>query len=372
MKKALIITTVSGFVPQFEMNNVHILQELGYEVHYASNFHTPIYGNNNERLKGTDIICHQIDFVRSPYNIERNLIALEQLISLMRKERFHLVHCHTPMGGVLGRIAAHKTNTNPVLYTAHGFHFYKGAPIWNWLFFYPVERFLAKWTDCLITINREDYKRAQKLKIKKSIYYVPGIGITKMDKLSTERIQKKRIELEIPLDATLLINIGELNKNKNQKFILKILRKSNMKNLFCIICGEGSQKTQLNTYIKKYNLESQVQLLGFRQDIDELLMCSNIFICTSKREGLSVAVMEALSYGIPVISSNVRGNRELIKKGINGYLVTKNSVKQYLVYLKEIQNLNICMVRDTYLEPKYYLNSIEKQMKDIYMSMRSL
>ena len=162
MKRALIITTVSGFVPQFEMNNVKILQNLGYEVHYAANYYMPVYTDNNERLEGTGIIQHQIDFVRSPYNIGKNIKALNQLVSLMREIKFHLVHCHTPMGGVLGRIAAHKTNTKPVIYTAHGFHFYKGAPVWNWLFFYPVERFLAKWTDCLITINKEDYARAKK------------------------------------------------------------------------------------------------------------------------------------------------------------------------------------------------------------------
>ncbi|MBS4930172.1 MAG: glycosyltransferase family 4 protein [Clostridiales bacterium] len=372
MKRALIITTVSGFVPQFEMNNVRILQDLGYEVHYAANYHMPVYTDNNERLEGTGIIQHQIDFVRSPYNIGKNIKALKQLVSLMRSIKFHLVHCHTPMGGVLGRIAAHKTNTKPVIYTAHGFHFYKGAPVWNWLFFYPVERCLAHWTDCLITINKEDYERAKRLKVKSSVNYVPGVGINRIDKLSVEEIKNKRIELGIPLEGTLLISVGELNKNKNQRVILKILKESNMKNLFCIICGEGPEKMQLNTYIKRYNLESQVKLLGFRQDIDELLMCSNIFVCSSKREGLSVAVMEALSYGIPVIATSVRGNRELIKEGINGYLVSKNSVKKYLVCLKKIKNLDICMDRDIYLDSKYYLKSIEKQMKEIYISMRSL
>ncbi|MBO5278732.1 MAG: glycosyltransferase, partial [Lachnospiraceae bacterium] len=162
MKRVLIVTTVSGFVPQFEMNNVRILQEMGYEVHYASNFKNPHYGKDNHRLEGTGVVCHQVDFVRSPFRFIQNMRAYAQLRKLMRENQFQMVHCHTPMGGVLARLAARKyrrTGTK-VLYTAHGFHFYKGAPVFNWLFYYPVEWLLARWTDVLITINEEDYQRA--------------------------------------------------------------------------------------------------------------------------------------------------------------------------------------------------------------------
>ena len=101
-RKALLVTHVSGFVPQFEMNNVHILQKMGYEVHYASNFHTPSYGTDNHRLDGTGIICHQIDFVRSPFD-KRNFQVYRQMVELMRRENFSLVHCHTPMGPRIAR-----------------------------------------------------------------------------------------------------------------------------------------------------------------------------------------------------------------------------------------------------------------------------
>ena len=125
LRKALLVTHVSGFVPQFEMNNVRILQELGYEVHYASNFHTPSYGTDNHRLDGTGIIRHQIDFVRSPFSA-KNCLVYRQMCDLMKREHFSLVHCHTPMGGVMARLAAHVTGTGPVIYTAHGFHFLRG------------------------------------------------------------------------------------------------------------------------------------------------------------------------------------------------------------------------------------------------------
>ena len=175
-KKALLVTTVSGFVPQFEMNNVRTLQSMGFEVHYAANYNTPSYGTDNHRLDHTGIVRHQIDFVRSPYKPE-NLRVYRQLKKLMTEQRFQLVHCHTPMGGVMARLAAHATGTGPVIYTAHGFHFFTGAPMKNWLLYYPMERFLSRFTAQQICINREDYQRAVRQFHAKYVDYIPGVGV---------------------------------------------------------------------------------------------------------------------------------------------------------------------------------------------------
>lgn len=373
MKRALIITTVSGFVPQFEMNNVKILQNLGYEVHYAANYHMPVYTDNNERLEGTGIIQHQIDFVRSPYKIGKNIKALNQLVSLMRETKFHLVHCHTPMGGVLGRIAAHKTNTKPVIYTAHGFHFYKGAPVWNWLFFYPVERFLAKWTDCLITINKEDYKRAKEFIVhtSSSLFYIPGIGIrvSAYKKRGFEK-KKKRNSLNIPQDTFLLISIGELSKRKNHSTIIKALAKCENTNIHYIICGSGMLEKRLRNLVHKYQLDKRVHFLGYRTDIQELLACSDCFIFPSFQEGLPVALMEAMVEGLPVICSSVRGNLDLIVDGKNGYtceptdIMTFSKIIDYLSVNKFL-NLKLGIESQKRILPFSEENVINK-MKYIY------
>ena len=367
MKKALIITTVSGFVPQFEMNNVHILQELGYEVHYASNFHTPVYDNNNDRLKGTGIICHQIDFVRSPYYIRRNLIALKQLISLMRKEHFHLIHCHTPMGGVLGRIAAHKTNTKPVIYTAHGFHFYKGAPVWNWLFFYPVERFLAHWTDCLITINKEDYARAKKFNTRKSVEYVPGVGIDLTN--FTPHVEYTHDDTK----SFILTSVGELSKRKNHILIIKILFKLKNKRIKYLICGSGKEEIYLKRMVNKLGLEKQVYFLGYRKDISKVLEKSDCFIFPSKQEGLPVALLEAMATGMPIIASNIRGNIDLIHNNINGYLC--NSEKDFELAINKIMHSssiqNQFRINNIKKIKKYSLENIHTKMSSIYQNIDS-
>ena len=205
MKHALIITTISGFVPQFEMNDVRILQENGYTVHYASDFENPIYNIDQTQLKRDGLILHHIDIRKSPFQITKNTKAFLQLKQIIRKEQPRLVHCHNPMGGVVGRLAAKASGREPyVVYPAHGFHFYEGAPKKNWLFYYTAERFLAAFTDRIITINREDYERANRFRLKEHgcVEQIPGVGVN---------IEKFRKKLELK----------EI-KRKERKYIIAI------------------------------------------------------------------------------------------------------------------------------------------------------
>ena len=160
MKKALILTTTSGFLSQFELNNVRLLQEKGYQIHYATNFGVPIYEVKDQTLVDMGIILHHISIEKSPFSIKKNIWAYRELKRIIDREKIDVVHCHNPVGGLLGRLSAHMSKRKPyVIYTAHGFHFFTGAPLKNWLFYYPVERYLAKYTDIIITINHEDYER---------------------------------------------------------------------------------------------------------------------------------------------------------------------------------------------------------------------
>ena len=220
-RKALLVTHVSGFVPQFEMNNVRILQRLGYEVHYASNFHTPSYGTDNHRLDGTGIVRHQIDFVRSPFDA-KNRLVYRQIVDLMRREHFSLVHCHTPMGGVMARLAAHASQTGPVIYTAHGFHFFKGAPWKNWLFYYPMEKFLSRYTDQQICINREDYELAKRRFHAKYVDYIPGVGIdgSWFRTFGDKERQRKRESLGILPGQVVLLTSGGNDSEKESGSIV--------------------------------------------------------------------------------------------------------------------------------------------------------
>lgn len=349
-KRALIITTISGFVPQFEMNHVRLLQGMGYEVHYASNFHNPHYGRDNSRLEGTGIVCHQVDFVRSPFRLGKNGRAFRQLRRLFRELSFQLVHCHTPMGGALGRLAAgkYRRDGTRILYTAHGFHFYQGAPLLKWLLYYPVEWLLARSTDVLITINEEDYRRAKRFPLPGGgrVEKINGVGIDveAFQKGSVNREEKRR-ELGIGENDCLLVSVGELNRNKNYGLLISILthmkRKNSGRRWRCLMLGEGSEKEKLKRRIMREGLNQYLRMLGYRTDVWEILAVSDIFIFPSRREGLPVALMEAMYMSLPIICKDIRGNCDLVEDGKGGYLLRGEKVALWAQKLEWLCNISV-------------------------------
>lgn len=315
MKKILIVSTVSRQFYLFEQGNIEVLKSLGYEVHAAANFI-----DANERLDELDIIRHPFDIQRSPLSL-KNFKAFIQLKKIMKSEDFDVVHCHSPMGGVLTRLVGRSIKFSPIIYTAHGFHFYKGAPLINWLLYYPIEKFLSRFTDVLITINKEDYSRAKKFKAK-NVIYVPGIGVdTKKFSSITINKNKKRKELGVSEDTILILSIGELIKRKNHETALKAIAKLKYRDFIYIICGQGELKSYLMDLAKSLGIEKNVKFLGYRNDISEICVASDIFLFPSFQEGLPVSVMEAMASGLPVISSNIRGNSDLIDNEKGGFLV---------------------------------------------------
>jgi len=341
------------------MNQVRMLQRMGYEVHYASNFQNPHYGSDNRRLEGTGIICHQIDFVRSPFRLWKNGKAYWQLKKLLKEISFQIVHCHTPMGGVLGRLAVNgirkkerksrekqkekgdlDRKEQKVFYTAHGFHFFREAPIVNWLFFYPVEWWLAGLTDVLITITEEDYQCARKFRRidPKKVYHVHGVGI------EVERFRKClqnknqiRSQFGITQDTILFISTGELNRNKNHILMIRALSKVKDNRMLYLICGEGKSHKKLQKQIQKLGMEKQVLLLGYQQEIPLLLQCADLYVSLSYREGLSLGIQEAMAAGLPVIASDIRGNNELILPDEGGWLIRPFDLSALCNILRKIQ-----------------------------------
>ena len=298
------------------MNNVRILQSMGFEVHYAANYHTPSYGTDNHRLDHTGIVRHQIDFVRSPFKPE-NIQVYRQLKTLMKEQHFQLVHCHTPMGGVMARLAAHATKTEPVVYTAHGFHFFKGAPVINWLLYYPMERFLSRFTTQQICINQEDYERAEKKFHAKYVDYIPGVGIDLSrfyPKTAAEIAEKKR-ELGLCEKKMILLSSGELIHRKNHETIIRAvaLLKENFPDFQYLICGHGVLEDQLRGLAKELKVEEKVRFLGYREDMRDIYGIADIFLFPSYQEGLPMALLEAMASGLPVICSDIRGSRDLME-----------------------------------------------------------
>ncbi len=374
-KKALIISTISGFLPQFEMNNATILMEYGYEVHYASNFRMPMYGEGNERLDEKVIKRHQIDFVRSPYQIRENIKAYEQLKKLKNSCKFSVVHCHTPMGAVLGRLAFRKEKDVKIIYTAHGFHFYKQAPLQNWLFYYPIEKVLSSYTDVLITINREDFSLARKKFRVKKIVRIPGVGVPvdKIQRIAVNR-EKTRELLGIKDEDFVLISVGELNRNKNHQVVLRALGKLKEKKLHYLICGKGEQRENLVALTKELGLEGQVHFLGYRTDVVELCKASDCFVFPSKREGLGIAALEGMACGLPLISSNSGGIKDYSKNGITGYCVDYSDEDGFRRSIAELMNHpEHCRAMGEYNKnavKEFDISNTEKIMRQVYKELK--
>lgn len=323
-RRVLFVATVlRGHVLVFHLPFMKWFQEQGYEVHLCCRNDTP---NPVASVPYCDRFI-ELPFERSPFS-RANLAVYRQLKRVIDEGDYALIHCNTPVGGMLGRLcarAARKRGTR-VVYTAHGFHFFKGAPIKNWLLFYPVERFLSCFTDLLITINGEDYAHARRFHAKKAAL-VNGVGVD-LNRFQpiVDRTQV-RAELGIAQDTPVVICVGEHSDRKNHETVLRTA--SLLPEVEVLFCGVGDRQPQLEALTRELELESRVHFLGFRTDVPQLLGASDVFMFPSWQEGLPVSQMEAMAAGLPCVVSNVRGNADLIQPGEGGFLRRPNDAEGF-------------------------------------------
>ena len=327
-KKVLFVATVvKTHIMEFHIPYLRMLQEMGWE--------TAVAAKNDYEHPADCVIpyCdayYDIPIARVPWSLS-NLTAYRRLKQLMDREQYDVIHCHTPVGAVVARLAALATRKKgtKVIYTAHGFHFYKGSSLLNWIFFYPVEQILSRVTDILITMNQEDYALAKRKMRAGRIEYTPGVGIdtSRFRKVTVSR-QEKRQELGFGQEDFLILTVAEMTKNKNHSTVLKALAllkdKPEYSHIRYLICGRGKNEQNLRREVKNLGLEEHVVFLGYRHDVPELLYSADMFAFMSYREGLSVALMEAMSSQLPVVCSRIRGNTDLITDGQEGLMADNN------------------------------------------------
>lgn len=325
MKKVLFVATVSGHIKNFHEPYLKLFKDKGYLVYVAA---------KNTLIEGTKIeYCDyfiDLDISRSPYSLN-NIKAIKKLKRIIDKEQFDIIHCHTPMGSVVARLAAKNSRKKfgtRVIYTAHGFHFYKGAPIKNWLLFYPIEWYLAKYTDTIITINMEDFNLSKNKFSKrcKNFEYIPGIGVNpaKFD-FSIDDNEKTiiRKKLGISKDDFVIIYPARLCRDKNQLLLIEFMQNIKDKNIVLLLPGSDEMNGFHKSIIEQKKLHNVI-LLGNRDDIPCLLKISDLLISTSVREGFGLNLVEALYCELPVIAVNNRGHREIVIDGKNGFLIENN------------------------------------------------
>ena len=328
MHKILLVATVQSHIAQFHKPLMRLLKAHGWEIHVAAR-------NNLDEKDGLQLEypdrVYDIPFQRSPLD-RRNLKAYRQLKQLLASTRYDVIHCNTPVAGVLTRLAArqYRKNGTQVYYTAHGFHFYRGASAANWLLYYPVEKWLARFTDKLITINEEDYQLAKR-KFSCPVFRIHGVGANSDAFRLVDAYEQQRIKAQLGLYGHILITVGELLPNKNQKTAILALQKvlETCPDTCLLIAGNGPEKESLAETARALGLQDNVRFLGYTTQLQRYLEAADVAIACSHREGLPLNILEAMLCGKPVVASDNRGHRELVQPGINGYLVDADDVDAY-------------------------------------------
>lgn len=366
MKKALITATIWSFY-NFEKNDIKILQKKGYQVYCATNFKI----ETNREVEVENVVKYQIDFSRSPISRD-NLHAYYELKKLIADNKFDLIHCHTPVAAFLTRIAVRKMrNTGTrVIYTSHGYHFYKGGNLKNWLIFYPLEKLASRFTDTIITINKEDLSLTENKFYTKDVFRVPGVGIdlSRFSLTGFDR-NKYRIELGLKDSDILIVSVGEVNANKNHCLVIKAIAEMNRSDIHYFVAGRGNQITSNEILAKSLGIENQVHFLGYRTDIPQLDAAADIFAFPSIREGLGLAAIEALACGTPVVGMDTRGINEYCIDNETGFLF-KNIPSSCAIAIEKCIDL-IAMDKELPKKCKskaklYRKEETEKIMKNIY------
>lgn len=370
MKKALFVATIASHIKSFHIPYLKLLHDNGYKVFVAAKWNL----NQQDKIEYCDEFI-EIPIERSPYKAT-NIRAVKELRKTINNERFDIVHCHTPMGSVVTRLAARKARNDyntKVIYTCHGYHFYKGAPIYNWLFFYPIEKWLSKYTDTIITINKEDYNLTKQKFVKRcsNIAYMPGVGIdnSKFDfNMTKNEIEKLREDLGILKDNFVIIYPARLCADKNQKLLIDLVNKCDDNNIKLLLPGRDEYNGFYQKYVSDNNIKN-VLFLGERQDIPRLLRISDLLIATSIREGFGINIVEALASGLPVIAVDNRGHREIIEDGINGYIINNSldELEEKFKILYENKKLYKNIKDNSYDSArKFFLDNSLKTIKKIY------
>lgn len=360
--KILYITTI-GKTMGFFSSIVSELQKDGNTVDIATNeINSPV------PAVFAELGCkkYALTTSRNPFN-RGNISAIKQIRKIARA--YDIIHCHTPIAGVLTRIACIPLRKRgvKVMYTAHGFHFYRGAPLLNWLLYYPVEKICSLWTDVLITINDEDFDVAKKRFKAKRTVYVPGVGVdTKKFCGVLADKEKIRMELGIPQDALLLLSVGELNKNKNHQIVIRAIAKCDDKSIHYMIAGKGKEKENLERLSKKLNINDQIHFLGYRNDVAILNKVADVEVLPSIREGFSLAAIEGMAGGLPLICSDNRGTRVYAVDGVNALVC--RSIDDYINAIKSMdkEKREIFGKRAIATAAEFDIVRINTEMKKIY------
>lgn len=337
MGKRILITSTDLMMIQFLVPHVENFAEHGYEIEIACSNVGGYIEEIKKRLKNSVKAVYTVSLVRSPFSLS-NIKGYRELRKIILDGAYDIIWTNEPVMGAVTRLVARQSRKNGtrIVYMVHGFHFYSGAPIMNWVLFYPIERILSAFTDYIITLNNEDFKRAKKFPVK-HVYYIHGIGAD-TDRLKKDTVnQDIRKKLQIPKQAFLILSVGELNANKNQKIIIDALSILQDKDIYYVLCGSGKNLKNLQAQSRRYNLQNNIRFVDYRRDIINFYDQADVFVLPSYREGMPIALLEAMYCGVTPVTSDIRGVRDVMKDGITGVICDPKDSKAFAEAIKNLK-----------------------------------
>lgn len=337
MSKRILVTSTDLMMVQFLVPHIINLSENGYQVEIAC---SDVGGRVDEirnKLKGYIEKIHIVRLKRSPV-APINCVGYQDMKKVIDHGNYDLIWTNEPVMGVMTRIAARKARKQgtKVFYMTHGFHFFKGAPKKNWMIFFPIELYASRLCDVIVTVNQEDFRRAKKMHAS-TVKYIHGIGINPNRLRESEKQTNIRTELGLSEDNFVCISVGELNENKNHQIVIKALGQLKNLDIHYIICGKGNQLDNLVNLAKEQGMQNNVHFLGYRMDVLDICLQSDLFVFPSHREGLPIAPLEAMYCGLPLITSNIRGPADFMEDGITGYLVNPYDVDSFAAAIRKLK-----------------------------------
>jgi len=365
--KILYVTTISNTINAFLIPHINYFYKNGHEIDICCNYH------DNQPLKLDDREFKHINIMFNRNPLKNNVLKLiKDMKKVVHDGNYDIVHVHTPIASFITRIACKNFKSVRVVYTAHGFHFHRGSTILSWLIYYPIEKYLSKYTDQIITINSEDYNICKNKFGSNKCTLIHGVGIDIKKIENTKHVDNFREQIGVSSNSIIILSVGELNKNKNHYVVLKALNKLRHFDFHYYICGAGKLKTKYQKYIENNYLQNKVSLLGYRDDIYNFLQVADIFVFPSIREGLPVSIMEAMYFNLPIVCSSCRGNIDLLSKD-NAVFISKNDYREYSTKISDLLNdkskRNVIGSNNRRNLAEYTIESVLFKLNNVYKNM---
>ena len=372
-KKRILVTSTDLMMIQFLVPHVIHLSQNGYEVEIACSDVGGRIQEVRDALKDAVQKIHVVRLVRSPASA-KNLQGYQDMKDIFVNNYYDIVWTNEPVMGVMTRLAANKARKKgtKVLYMTHGFHFFDGAPKTNWIIYYPIEKFMSCMTDRIVTINHEDYERAKKFHAK-DVRYIHGIGVNTDRLRVSDRKSDIRKELGLSEDSFLLLSVGELHPRKNQEVIIRALGLLHDKQIKYIICGKGDRLADFQKLAKENGTIDQIYFLGYRKDVLDIYRQADLFAFPSRREGLGLAGLEAMYYGLPMVTSNTSGPRDYMEDGKTGFLCDPDDPEAFMRAIKRLKEdrelRRQCGLHNTVVVKPFLLGNVKKEVLDVLNSI---